>query len=147
MVGGQALIPVSETRFLVGESGVVIEFDGDARGGRPSGSVLLLNGDTFRIEPVPEFAPSSEELAEYAGEYHSDEAEVTYRMEMKDSALVRVDRYGESGPLRAAYPDAFFGPQGFYIFHRDGGRVTSFSWISGRVWDLRFQRVDESSRR
>ena len=80
-------------------------------------------------------------MAEYVGEYFSDEAEVTYRMEVREGRLVRVDRCGQTGRLRPVYRDAFSGPGGLYIFNRNGGRIESVSFVLGRAWDLRFVRV------
>ena len=137
---GQTLTPLSETRFLVGQTGRSLEFD-DAPDGARSGVTLTTGGRSLRFEPVAEFEPSAADLREYVGEYHSDEAEVTYRVEVEDGALVRVDRYGESARLQPAYPDTFAAPGVFYIFRRDGGRVTGFSLRLARVWDLRFRRL------
>ena len=61
-------------------------------------------------------------------------------------------RYGDGWSLRPLYPDAFTGrsslvgefqgarQMGIYVFRRDGGRVSEFSLIQSRVWDLRFER-------
>jgi hypothetical protein len=46
--------------------------------------------------------------------------------------------------LTPLYADAFSAPQlGTIIFRRDAaGRVNALSIVEGRVWDMRFPRVD-----
>ena len=139
-VGNQRLTPVSSTRFVT-SGAVTLEFDGARGGARPDAVLRTPDGDSMHLEPVPAFQPTAAELAEYVGEYESDEAEATYRVEVQSGALALVDRYGESRPLGPAYPDAFSGPQGLIIFRRDGDAVTAFSVVQGRVWDLRFERA------
>ena len=139
--GGPPLIPRSATRFQAG-SGMWIEFDASPpRSGRVGFHRISADGDTVRYEPVPDFAPTSAQLAEYAGTYHSDEAERVFTVAVKDASLVLRDRYGEEIPLEPAYPDAFTSRSGMFRFIRDEtGRVTQMSSSSSRVWDLRFER-------
>ena len=139
---GVALASRSETRFEA-EDGLVVEFNGEPKaGGRPSALLTTTNGATVRLEPVREFAPTAAELAEYAGTYHSDEAEATYTVEVDDGVLIVKSRYGGGRPLDPTYPDAFNGERGSYIFRRDdAGRIVGLSLGQGRVWDMRFERI------
>lgn len=139
-IGSQMLTPVSATRFVTG-GGATLEFEPARDGARPSAVLHTPDGDSMHLEPVPAFQPTATELAEYVGEYHSDEAEVTYRVGVKDGLLSIVDRYGDGRPLAPAYPDAFSSQGGLVIFRRESGRVTGLSVVQGRVWDLRFERV------
>ncbi|HBD97703.1 MAG TPA: hypothetical protein DC060_05840, partial [Gemmatimonadetes bacterium] len=108
---------------------------------RPSAVFTTPDGDVFQMEPVEDFDPSTDDLAEFTGEYSSPEAEVTYSFKVREGSLARVDRYGRAIPVRPSGPDAFVGAGGTWVFHSEGGRVTSVSLVSGRVWDLRFERV------
>jgi len=138
---GLELTPVSETRFE-NAVGVVLDF---APGGDPAAGPTIKTpvSDAVRLERVEPFAPAAEELAEYVGTYASDEAEATYRIEVREGALALVDRYGEARPLRARYRDGFAGVGGMIVFRRDPtGRVSGLSVRQGRVWDLRFRRID-----
>ena len=140
-LGGLELTPVSETEF-VSPTGVSIAFEGTGEGGRPAAIMNTPGAENVRIEPVGAFAPTAADLAAYVGAYHSDEAEVTYWVEIEDGDLMLKDRYGDGGALEPVYPDAFTRGGSTYIFHRgEGGRVAQASLSQGRVWDLRFERL------
>ena len=141
-LGGQPapLTAVSETRFE-NDGGLVVEFEPGANG-RPVPIVTTPVWSPVALVPVERHTPTEAEMQAYVGEYHSDEAEVTYWVAIEDGELVFVDRYDESRPLRPAYRDGFRGPGGMIVFRRDGsGRVNGLSVSQGRVWDLRFERV------
>lgn len=124
--------------------GVRITFEATpAAEGRPTAMMDTPVADDVHIVPVDEFDPTPAQLAEYAGAYHSDEAEVTYWVEVEDGDLVMKDRYGDGETLEPVYPDAFTQGGSTFVFRRDaGGRITQVSLSQGRVWDLRFERVD-----
>ena len=140
--GGMSLTAMSETAFA-SPAGVSIVFDAAADGGaRPGATMDTPVADGVRIEPVEGFEPNASDLAAYVGAYHSDEAEVTYWVEVEDGGLVLKDRYGDGPSLVPVYPDAFRQGGSTFIFRRDeSGRVTQASLSQGRVWDLRFERV------
>ena len=140
--GGMSLTAMSETEFA-SPAGVSIVFDAAADGGtRPGATMDTPVADGVRIEPVEGFEPAAADLAAYVGAYHSDEAEVTYWVEVEDGGLVLKDRYGDGPSLVPVYPDAFRQGGSTFIFRRDAtGRVTQASLSQGRVWDLRFERV------
>ena len=140
--GGMSLAAMSETEFA-SPAGVSIVFDAAAGGGtRPGATMDTPVADDVRIEPVEGFEPSASDLAAYVGAYRSDEAEVTYWVEVEDGGLVLRDRYGDGPSLTPVYPDAFRQGGSTFIFRRDEtGRVTQASLSQGRVWDLRFERV------
>ena len=140
--GGPPLAATSETGFA-SATGVSIAFESPANADeRPAGILNMPAADGVRIEPVGAFEPTAADLADYVGAYHSEEAEVTYRFEVEDGRLVFRDRYGDGAALEPLYPDAFGREFGTIIFRRDAtGRVTQASLSEGRVWDLRFERV------
>jgi len=142
MGGGMSLAAMSETEFA-SPAGVSIVFDAAAGGGtRPGATMDTPVADDVRIEPVEGFEPTASDLAAYVGAYHSDEAEVTYWVEVEDGGLVLKDRYGDGPSLTPVYPDAFRQGGSTFIFRRDEtGRVTQASLSQGRVWDLRFERM------
>ncbi|MDE2944874.1 MAG: serine hydrolase [Gemmatimonadota bacterium] len=141
--GGPPLAAMSETGFA-SATGVSIAFEGPAAAGeRPAGVMDMPAADGVRIEPVDPFEPTAADLAEYVGAYHSDEAEVTYWVEVEDGRLMFRDRYGDGVALEPLYADAFGQESRTFVFRRDAtGRVSQASLSEGRVWDLRFERVD-----
>ena len=147
--GGSPLTPVSETQLEARTLGATIEFENTSPGERSS-ATYTIDGDAVRLEPVDGFAPTIPELAGYAGKYHSDEAEVTYTIAVRDGALAILDRYDRGQTLSPIYPDAFSaraeivmtGSLGTITFRRnDTGRIDSLSVSQSRVWDLRFEKV------
>ena len=140
--GGMSLAAVSETEFA-SPAGVSIVFDGPAgSGARPGATMDTPVADDVRIEPVDGFEPTAADLAAYAGAYRSDEAEVTYWVEVEDGGLVLKDRYGDGQSLAPVYRDAFRQGGSTFIFRRDDtGRIAEASLSQGRVWDLRFERI------
>jgi len=140
--GGPPLAAISQTGFA-SATGVSIAFEGPPNAGeRPAGILNMPAADGVRIEPVGTFEPTAADLADYVGAYRSAEAEVTYWFEVEDGRLMFRDRYGDGAALQPLYPDAFGREFGTVIFRRDAaGRVTQASLSEGRVWDLRFERV------
>jgi hypothetical protein len=143
-MGNTALAPVSETRFEASRGSTVLEFDSEVfADGRPAATMDSPGADGVRLEPVPVFEPSESELEEYVGVYRSAEAEAVYTVEIERGTFVLKDRWGQGRLLQPLYPDAFSGGGNTLIFRRDGsGRVNGVSFSQGRVWDLRFRRIE-----
>lgn len=77
-----------------------------------------------------------------AGEYRSDEAEVTFIVALERDGLVIHRRPDATIPLQPTYRDGFRSSLGSVRFLRDStGRVIELSLGDPRVWDLRFRRV------
>lgn len=138
------LHPVGEGRFVAAGGQVSLTFDGDVVAeGRPAATWDRPNEPGVRIEPVMEVEPAPGELAAYEGAYHAPDAEADYGVRVDDGRLVLVNRLGDTLPLTPRYPDAFTRGGLTITFHRDtSGAVTGFTWSQGRVWGLRFQRVE-----
>lgn len=137
---GTELVPLSTSELYIDEDRrVAFDLGPDDR---PKGMRLLYSsGEVVSFEPVAEVSLTPDRLAEYAGEYRSDEAEVTYRVILEDGKLVLRIPLG-SFPLAPSYADAFQSPPGLVRFYRDGeGRVTHLGIGMGRVRDLRFVRI------
>ena len=91
----------------------------------------LLQGDDLKTRP----------LADYAGNYDSDEAETTLVAAAENGALVLKRRPDSVIRLTPVYADAFQSSLGFIRFHRSiGGQVTELSVTQDRVWDMGFVR-------
>ena len=133
---GGALAFISPSRFAdaTGQT-----WDVDNRG-------ALHVTDEFGTVDVYERAssakPTAAQLQELAGVYESAEAETVMTAAVEDAGLVLKRRPDAAIKLTSIYADAFTaGSLGTVIFRRDtGGKVTAFSVVQDRVWDLRFAR-------
>lgn len=141
--GGRVVQPLSDSLFYVAEGVTVAVEEGTE--GRPTVLRFKLDtGDVIPWEAVAPVSPTPEQLAEYVGEYRSDEAEVTYTVVLADGKLSLKRRPATSHELTPAYADAFRSSIGWLVrFFRDGeGKVRELSFGLGRVRDLRLARVD-----
>ncbi len=107
------------------------------------------SGAEVPIQRVKAVRPTAEELAQYVGEYASEEAESAFNVRLDGEALALTGRPDRRYPLTPLYADAFESEVGTIIFRRAGERATEFSVVEDRVWDLRFRRVpaDGAARR
>jgi CubicO group peptidase (beta-lactamase class C family) len=140
---GDALYALSEREFAVGGDPEEVARFEPAGGGR-NALVRLSDGyETARYAAVSPWAPSEADLREFVGTWYSEDAQTSYTIALEDGVLYR-ERYpnpnrGDLTP--AAYADAF--DRGTVRFHRDAsGRVVEMSTYSGRVYDMRFVRVE-----
>jgi CubicO group peptidase (beta-lactamase class C family) len=92
----------------------------------------------------PTFTPAPGDLAAYAGEYHSPDAETTLLVVAEEGRLFALRRPDSRIALAPTGRDRFNagGGLGGVRFIRDAaGRVTELSVSQARVFDLRFERV------
>ena len=120
------------------------DLDADLRftrtGERVTGLTMVM-GDTTVYEPVVTPPTSARELVTFAGNYRSDELDVTYRVTAADSTL--AVQIGENDPETTTRtgPDSFALPGGSTLrFTRTKGRIDGFLLFAGRVKNLRFAR-------
>ena len=129
------LIAVSTRRLTDGDE-LVIEVADSGSGSMDDGS-----GSDIPIQRVREVRPTVEELAQYAGEYESEEADVRFTVRLQGDALELTRRPDGVYPLTPLYADAFDGELGTIVFRRDRDRVVGLSVVQDRVWNLQFRRV------
>lgn len=142
--GAGALKPLAKDSFQAGSTRIDLDRDpkGAIRGARITGGGEVLSFD--RVEPA---RPSAADLAAFAGEYTSDEAEVVLRVAVEDGKLVIHRRPDTKIVLTPTYADAFSSELGGIRFLRNPkGAVTEMSVSQDRVWDLRFRR-DRTTRK
>jgi CubicO group peptidase (beta-lactamase class C family) len=107
------------------------------------GRLRILNEDgDLLYEYVAQWTPSTAALAGFAGEYASEEAEVTYTVAVENGQLVARRRPGVKITLEPTYKDGFSAQGlGSVRFLRDAaGQVSEMSIGQSRVWDLRLRR-------
>lgn len=138
---GLALTPVSDREFLAG-SERRLTFEPIPGGTRERIRVARESVEDDLYEPVEPFAPAAAQLAEYAGDYYSPDAETALTAAIEEGRLVLRRRPDSRIALTPLYKDAFQSPLGLVRFIRGtGGRVTELSLRQDRVYDMRFRRA------
>jgi CubicO group peptidase (beta-lactamase class C family) len=139
---GPELVALSATKFTAAGGSPTLEIVG--------GGLTVTDefGTVHAYERAKEVQATAETLADFHGNYTSEEAEAAVAVEtmrgiLSDGRemLVMRRRPDQLMPLTPVYADAFQAAIGLVRFHRDdAGRVTGFSVSQDRVWDLRFTR-------
>ena len=130
------MTPIRSSRFLV--AGTPLEFS-PADAGRPQAwHVIDSEGKRLLELPLMKFDLATAALPSFAGEYRSDELDVTYTVAIRDSSLVV-----QSSTLYPVSRDAFVGDyMGTVRFLRDGrGAVTAFTLNRNTARGVRFERL------
>jgi hypothetical protein len=139
-LGQAALRAESGSRFTA-SAGRTIELDA-----RKRLRVSDQFGRTDEYERLTDSDVKPRPLTDYAGTYASDEAEVVYRAEVRDGALVLLRRPDTVIRLTPVYADGFRAPLGVLWFRRDAeGKVTGFTVSQDRVWSLPFTRQKDGT--
>ena len=131
-------VPLGEGRFRVGRY-TEIGFQLDSAPARmivrtAAGAVTFLRADTVALDSL--------KLAEYAGDYRSDEIDVTHRWKVEKGQLAVYAGYRRLGVLEPAYKDGFTRGGSVINVTRDKkGRITGYQIESGRVRHLKFTRL------
>ena len=135
------LVPVSETRFTMGDPTFALEFTPPARAKVLRGFAGEKPTGTFeRVEP---FNPSPAQLRAYAGVYASDELNAEWTIAEHGSTLV-IRRLGNADTVVEPLATDMFTTVGdFMKFSRDArGTITGFTLTATGARGLRFKRVN-----
>ena len=140
------IVPTSDSTFrLLAVEASVTFLRGD--GGEVDGAILHQNGDqrATRLaddEATEEWAPTEEDLADYAGRFYSEELETFYTFEVEDGELVAHQRRLGRFTLQPGEEENFAGGGLAFVFERDrNGEVIGFYLSNVRTRDVRFGRV------
>ncbi|MSR01533.1 MAG: class A beta-lactamase-related serine hydrolase [Gemmatimonadetes bacterium] len=132
-------VPLGGDRFRT-EGGTEVRFEGE--GPTPTRMVVRNAGGPVTFARADTVALDSLKLAEYAGDYRSDEVEVTHTWKVEKGKLAAYAGYRRLGVLEPSYQDGFTQGGSVIDVVRDRkGRITGFLVESGRVRHLRFTRV------
>jgi CubicO group peptidase (beta-lactamase class C family) len=145
------LAPISATDFLALDALFSIEIsfprpDQDAPCGgdqdRPWLMHLLIEDEKpDTLQAINVMFPGTDQLAEYAGKYSSDELQVTYTLALADSKLYVKHKNAPQNPLQPALKDMFWVNDITLLFSRDDqGQVSGFTVNTRRVKDLHFAK-------
>lgn len=133
------LVPLGGGRFR-GEAGTELRFEGDAAA--PSRLIVVTTSDTATFTRADTVALTPAKLAEYAGDYRSNEVEATHSWKIEKGQLVLYVNDRRLGVLEPSYKDGFTRGGSVIDVQRDAkGRITGFVVEAGRVRHLRFTRV------
>jgi CubicO group peptidase (beta-lactamase class C family) len=145
---GVELKPLSDTRFRSVDLPIEIRFESQGTGGMRVIEAPESGAKPVVYERAEEFKPTPSELAEYVGQYRSDEIEPVYRIAVRDGKLVLERLKSSQSPLEPAIRDLFTNPIGNIRFVRDGqGKVMGFILNRGRILNFRFRRATADSDR
>jgi CubicO group peptidase (beta-lactamase class C family) len=93
------------------------------------------------VAAVESFKPDGARLAEYAGEYYSEELDVTWRFFVEDDSLCMAE--GPDTPFAPTVKDGFRrGGLVLSFIRGDGGQVVAVKVDAGRVRGIGFARRD-----
>jgi CubicO group peptidase (beta-lactamase class C family) len=136
---------VAENRFWVADYGASVFFPRN-----PAGEVTRIGYRGIRAPRVELFTPSPEELEEFAGTYYSAELDTRWEIIARDGGLIAQHRRYDDILLDPGEVDDFTSRTWFLRdlqFTRDEeGRVGGFLVNSGRVQNLRFEKLQPGSR-
>ncbi len=134
-------VPLGGNRFR--SERTEIRFEGAAgNGGAPARMTVRTPTDTVTFVRADTAVLDAAKLAEYAGDYRSDEAEVTQTWRVEKGQLVMYAGYRRLGVLESTYKDGFTRGGSVIDVVRDAsGRITGYVVESGRVRHLRFTRL------
>ncbi len=140
------IVPTSDSTFrlLAVEASVTFTRGED---GEVEGAILHQNGQNqpatrLEGEAPEEWAPTEDDLADYAGRFYSEELETFYTLAVEEGELVmRQRRLGEV-TLEPGEEENFTGGNLTFAFERDrNGVVIGFYLSNVRTRDVRFGRV------
>jgi CubicO group peptidase (beta-lactamase class C family) len=133
------MVPLGGGRFRAGP-GAEVRFEGDSAA--PSRMLVRTAGDTMTFTRADTVVLTPAQLAEYAGDYRSDEVEATHTWKVEKGQLVLFVNDRRLGVLEPTYRDGFMRGGNVIDVRRDArGRITGFVLEAGRVRHLRFTRV------
>ena len=110
--------------------------------GKPRGLEQISGaGKPEVFEPVAAFEPTAAQLAEFAGDYVSEEIDPVYRFTFADGKLSLSRLKHKPDTLRPVMQDTFVGDIGALHFTRDGSkRISGFVLNADRIQNLKFTK-------
>jgi hypothetical protein len=139
------LAPLGDSRFLMLGVPDRIEISFKSPGpGSPLQMFTSANGGKPIIHDRVELPSyTSEQLAQFAGAYYSEEIDATYTISFLDGKLILRRKNVDDAPLQLLYADTFSSVgSGTLSFTRDNrNRISGLSVNTGRVRNLRFNKM------
>lgn len=139
--GSSELSPLDENRFRILARPGEVTFEAAEIGSARRLKLTLEGSAPVSYDAVKAFAPTAEQLSEYAGAYYSDEIDSTYRLAVQEGKLVLLRKKYPPATLQPQFSDAFnsYSNLGTIRFTRDpNNRVTGFILDAGRIRNFQF---------
>lgn len=133
------MTPLSDTNFFVEAYGQPVAF---VRNDSGTVTNMLYRGiNAPRLDPA-DLAQTPARLAEYVGDYWSEELRIATRLELHDGKLAVHERSGDWSVFLPTDRDRFdVGQVSFEFTRNPAGEVTGVLVSAGRVRNLRYLRV------
>ena len=139
-----ALAPIADKRFIMLDVGAEVQvwFEETGNNGFTM-NVTVDGGEPLVHEPVEASEPTEEQLAEFAGSYHSRELNRDFRIYIEGGQLGLDIPRQENKLLTPLFVDAFTGDDGGFLdFTRnEKGKVSGMELTTGRVRKLTFSKL------
>jgi len=144
-VSGQIfqLAPLSETHFRAvgGPVKVGVNFQRPDPHKPAVMSIDVEDQQPVTLEAIEIVTPTSTQLAEYVGDYYSDELQATYKIISEGGKLMLKRKNAPMLPLSPTLKDQFAaGPANVSFIRNALNRVSGFTVNAGRVTNIRFVR-------
>ena len=139
--GETRLYPTAENIFQFKGTETQYVFTG-VSDGTPSFRVDSWENPNRSFDRVEAWNPSTTEMNELVGTYHSDDAETTFLVALNDTELTMSQRPNLTHALTPVYHDAFQSTSGAIVRFRrnEAETINALSHFTGRVFDMRFTR-------
>ncbi len=136
-INGTALKPVADGSFMLGDR--KLRF----KDGMPvTATIANTDGSVTLLTLVSEWKPAAGDLAEFSGEWYSDEAQAKFKFSLEGDKPFIVIRPVLKLPLTPIYKD-HFSAQGYVVWvTRDkAGKIDKLHVGGSRMRDMLFERV------
>lgn len=126
--------------MMIGSNKIVFMNDS---AGKPVSFDAITNGDSIRFTAEAEWQPSAADLAGFAGDWYSDDAEAKVKVVVEDQKVYLLLKNSPRMEIKPLYRDAFTDGAGQMIwFDRDSsGKIVGMHIGGGRMRDMPFVRA------
>jgi CubicO group peptidase (beta-lactamase class C family) len=136
---GRPMHPVSDDTFMLGGTRIKFNFDNS---GKPVSGEGNDEGDITLFTAQAAWTPTSAELASFAGDWYSEEAQASASVAVEGDRAYVVQRPILKLPMTPLYKDHFSGGSFVIWFTRDGsGKIDKLHVGGSRMRDIVFGRV------
>jgi CubicO group peptidase (beta-lactamase class C family) len=139
------MTPLSETEFSVPAAQAKVNFPTDPDG-KITKMMVYMGGQEITARRLPDFDPTTVNLAEFTGDFYSPELNTSYTFVVESGKLIA--RHFRTGDvvLTASKADTFTGNKWYFglvqIIRDANNQVTGCKVGNGRVMNLKFDKVN-----